>query len=80
MKAMGIQQKRLSVYQYPNKIRPYLHDLIDNHRIVRRAWKIQINMRVYFISSRDTGETRISYVWNDNVSIMQGENTNAIIR
>ena len=37
-------------------------------------------MHVNFISSRDTGETRIYYVWSDNVSIMQGENTNAIIR
>ena len=39
-----------------------------------------VNMHVNFISSRDTGETRIYYVWSDNVSIMQGENTNAIIR
>ena len=37
-------------------------------------------MNVNFISSRDTGETRIYYVWSDNVSIMQGEDTNAIIR
>ena len=37
-------------------------------------------MHVNFISSRDTGETRIYYVWSDNVSIMQGGNTNAIIR
>ena len=37
-------------------------------------------MHVNFISSRDTGETHIFYVWSDNVSIMQGEDTNAIIR
>ena len=37
-------------------------------------------MHVNFISSRDTGETRIYYVWSENVSIMQGEDTNAIIR
>ena len=37
-------------------------------------------MHVNFISSRDTGETRIYYVWSDNVSIKQGEDTNAIIR
>ena len=56
------KEKRLSVYQYLNKIRPYLHDLINDHRIVRRVRKIQINMHVNFISSRDTGETRIYYV------------------
>ena len=59
---------------------PYLYDLINDHTIVRRVWKIQINMHVNFISSRDTGETRIYYVWIDKVSIMQGENTNVIIR
>ena len=42
----GDIEKRLSVYQYLNKIRPYLHDLIDDHRIVRRVWKVQINMHV----------------------------------
>ena len=48
--------------------------------IVRRVWKIQINMHVNFIFSRDTGETPIYYVWRDNVGIMLGEDTNAIIR
>ena len=37
-------------------------------------------MHVDFISSKDTGETCIYYVWSDNVSIMQGEDTNTIIR
>ena len=80
MKAMGIQKKRLSVKQYLNKITPYLYDLINDHRIAKRVWKIQINMHVNFISSTDTGESCIYYVWSDNVSIMQGGNTNAIIR
>ena len=61
-------------------IMPYLYDLINDHRIARRVWKIQINMHVNFISSRDTGETRIYYVWSDNVSIMQGIDTNDIIK
>ena len=37
-------------------------------------------MRVNFISSKDTGETRIIYVWSDNVSIMWGSNMDNIIR
>ena len=73
-------EKRLSVNQYLNKIIPYLYDLINDHRIARRVWKIQICLHVNFISSRDTGETRIYYVWSDNVSIMQGSDTNDIIR
>ena len=37
-------------------------------------------MHVNFISSKDTRETRTYYMWSDNVSIMQGKNTNDIIR
>ena len=54
--------------------------MINDHRIVRRVWKIQINMHINFISSRDTGESHINYVWSDNVSIMRGKGTNNIIK
>ena len=37
-------------------------------------------MHVNFVSSRDAGEPRIYYVWSDNVSIMQGRDTDHIIR
>ena len=62
-----------------NMITPYLYDLINDYRIVRRVWKIQISMHVDFVSSKDTGETRTIYVWSDNVSIMQGSGTDYII-
>ena len=55
----GDNEKILSVKQYLNKITPNLYALINNHRIVRRVWKILINMHVNFVSSRDTGETRL---------------------
>ena len=37
-------------------------------------------MHVNIISSKDTGETRTIYVWSDNVRIMQGSDTDDIIR
>ena len=74
------KEKRLSVNQYLIKIIPDLYDLINDHWIVRRVWKIHICMHANFISSGDTGETRIYYVWNDNVSIMKGESAYNIIR
>ena len=37
-------------------------------------------MRINFISSKDTGETRTIYVWSNNESIMQGSDTDNIIR
>ena len=76
----GDKEKRLSVKQYLNKITPYLYDLINDHRIARRVWKIQISMHVNFISSKDTGETCTIYVWSDNVKIMWGSDTDDIIR
>ena len=76
----GDIEKKLSAYQYLNKTRPYLYDLINDHRIARRVWKIQINMYVNLISSKDTGETCIYYIWSNNVSIMQGRDTNDIIK
>ena len=58
---------------------PYLYDLINDHRIARIVWKIQINVRVNFISSKDTGETCTIYTQSNNVSIMQGRDANDII-
>ena len=40
----GDKEKELSVKQYFNMIMPYLYDLINDHRIARRVWKIQVNM------------------------------------
>ena len=57
----GDKEKRLSVKQYLNKITPHLYDWINDHRIARRVWKIQISICVNFISSKDTGETRTIY-------------------
>ena len=61
----------LTVEQYLNKITSHLYDLINDHRIARRVWKIQISKCVNFISSKDTGETRIIYVWSDNEGVIQ---------
>ena len=76
----GDKEKRLSVKQYLNKITSHLYDLINDHRIARRVWKIQVSILVSFISSKDTGETCTIYVWSDKVSIMRGSDTDYIIR
>ena len=54
--------------------------MINDHRIARRAWKIQISAHLNFISSKDTGENLTIYVWSDNASITWGSGTNDIIR
>ena len=58
----GDKEKRLSVRQYLDNITPYLYNFINDHRISRRVWKIEISMRVNFISFKDTGESRTIYV------------------
>ena len=80
MKAEEIKKKKLSVKQYLNKITQHLYDLINDHRIAKRVWKIQITMYINFISSKDTGETHTIYVWSDNVSNLWGSDTDDIIR
>ena len=43
-------------------------------------WKIQINMRVNFISCNDTGEIRTIFVWSNNKEIRSGNETYDIIK
>ena len=54
--------------------------MINDHNIARKVWKFQISMRINFISSKDTGETRAIYVWSDNKKVMWGSDTDNIIR
>ena len=62
---------------------PYLSDIINDHKAIRNKsneWKVQINLHVNFISSKDTGETRTVYVWSDNEEIRSSNETDDIIK
>ena len=54
--------------------------MINDYEISREVWKIHISMRVNFISSKYAGETHAIYVWNANLKIMWGSDTDNIIR
>ena len=61
---------------------PYLRDKINDHKAIKnesKEWKIQINMHVNFVSSKDTGETCTIFVWSDNEEIRSGNETDDII-
>ena len=76
-------------------IRPYLSDLINDLKTqgvwivhsgnkvlyykTRREWKIQLTMKVNFVSSKDSDETSTTYTASDNINIM-GSETDAIIK
>ena len=62
-----------------NIIREHLRKLIDSKK-KSGEWKIQLNMKINFISSRNFIESRDMYSKYDNIEIMMGANTNEIIR
>ena len=75
-------------------IRPYLSDIINDHKtqgkwrihsgnkIIERKtqseWKIQLTMAINFISSKDSDETRTMHAKSNNVEIMMGSETDKI--
>ena len=91
----GDKGKNLSIKKYLNMIKPYLTDIINNHKtrgLVRHhsgdktwleqtssEWKIQLTMGINFISSKDSDETRTMHTKINNVEIMIGSETDEII-
>ena len=51
----GDRNKKLSIEEYLNKIRPYLKDIINNLK-KSNTWKIQLTVAINLISSKDTDE------------------------
>ena len=79
MKAEEIKIKNLLLEDYLNIIRSYLRDMIDNHK-ASGEWKIQLIMRIGFISSLDTDKFRTMHTKSNNIEIMNGTETNDIIK
>ena len=61
-----------------SKIKPYLNDLIDHHK-TQGEWKPQLTMKINFISSKDSHETRAMYTKSNNIEIILGKETDEII-
>ena len=92
----GHKGKNLSIKEYRNIIKPYLSDIINDHKtrgLIRyhsgnkawvgetsSEWKIRLTMAINFISSKDSGETRTIHTKSNNVEIMMGSETDEIIK
>ena len=74
----GDEDKNLSIKEYLDEIRPYLSDIINEHKN-KDEWKIQINMSINFISLKDSNEVRNMYTKSDNIYIMTGADTNDVV-
>ena len=61
-----------------DKIKPYLKDMIDDYKS-KGEWKIQLVMRVIFVSLIDKNETQVMHTKSDNVKIMNCTDTNDAI-
>ena len=70
----GDKDNKLALYEYFDIIRPYLKDLIDDHK-AKGEWKIQLTMRIIFVSFKDANETREIHTKSDNITIMSGIET-----
>ena len=72
-------------------IRPYLRDLINEHKPIaelnnnnnnnnnRAEWKIQLTMQNNCISTRSFEETRTIYIKSEALEIFMGSDTNDVI-
>ena len=77
-------------------IRPYLSDIINDHKTqvesrihsgntitehkTQSAWKIQLTVAINFISSKDSDEIRTMHAKSNNVEIMMSSKTDEIVK
>ena len=68
------KDNKLELYEYFDIIRTYLKDMIDDLK-AKGEWKIQLSMRIIFVSFTDANETREMHTKSDNITIMIGIET-----
>ena len=73
-KSNGDKEKNLLLKEYLNMIKSYSSDIINDHK----KWKIQLTMRINFISIKDLRETHPIHTKSDKIKIMMGSKTNDI--
>ena len=75
----GDKDKILTISEYLDMIKPYLVNMINDHKN-QDEWKIQLSVAINLISSKpDSDETRIMHTKSDNIEIMIGSDTNEVI-
>ena len=65
--------------EYFDMIRPYLRDIINDHKTQGES-KIQLTITINFISSKNSDETCTMHAISDNIEIMIGNKTSEIIK
>ena len=75
----GDKDNILALYEYFDIIKPYLKDLIDDHK-GKGEWTIQLSMQMIFVSFIDANETLEMHTKSDNITIMSGTETEDVIK
>ena len=80
----GDKDKNLSPQEYLDMIRPYLRDMINNHKAPldddnNGGWKIQLTMQINFVAALNPGEIRTMDSKSKNIEILMGSETDDII-
>ena len=74
------KNKALSVEEYLNKIRPYLKDVINDLK-KSDTLKIQLTVKVNFLSSKDDNDEKRAIQWNsDSIEIMINDKADKVIK
>ena len=63
----------------PMNLKVHSDDEVINYEAQFEEWKIRLTMRINFISSKDSEETRAMHTKSDNIEIMIGSETDNII-
>ena len=75
----GDKNKILTISEYLDMIRPYLVDMINDHKN-QSEWKIQLSAAINFISSKqDSDEPCIMDTKSNNIEIIIGSDTDEVI-
>ena len=74
----GDKDGKLALYEYFDKIKPHLKDMIDDCKS-KGEWKIQIATRIIIISFIDKIETQVMHTKSENVEIMNVTDTSDAI-
>ena len=73
------KDKTLSPKDYLDEIKPYLFNMINDHK-TQGEWKIKLTMAINFYSSKDSEKTRTMYRPSDKTEVTIGTETDKIIR
>ena len=77
---MKAKKKNRNLHEeYFNMIRPYLSDMINDHK-TEEEWKIQLSMTNNVVGSKDSDQIHIMHTKIYNVETGMGDETDDIIK